>query len=365
MRLSAACRIAAVLVAMAPAGAATARAAEAARPPDYIAALERRIDSGEFANLHSVVVNRGGKTIFERYLEGTDDKRGQPLGTVKFGPDMLHDVRSVSKSIVSLLFGIAAAEGAIPDLDKPVLDYFPEYPDLRTAERLRIRLRDILSMTSGLHWDERTYPYTDVRNSETAMDRASDRYHFILSAEIDAAPGARFNYSGGDVALAAQIVARATKTPIDRYVAQKLFAPLGIAHFEWLKDQSGIPLAASGLRLLPADMAAIGRLMLQHGMWNGKAVVPAAWVDDATALHIAVQPGRRCGPTYGYLWWRINLCTQNQETPLYFATGNGGQNIWVVPSLDLVVVTTAGQYNTPKGDEMSAEITKSIVEALR
>lgn len=346
---------------------AVARAAEAPRTDSagYAASLEQSIRAAEFPNLHSVVIIHGGRTTFERYLEGQDERRGEPLGTVKFDRETLHDVRSVTKSIVSILFGIAIAEGAIASIDEPVSNYFPEYGDLRTPERLRIRLRHVVSMTSGLHWDERTFPYTDARNSEIAMDLAMDRYRYILSQPIDSLPGERFNYSGGDVAIVAAIISRATKMPIEDYAARKLFQPLGITRFEWLKDRSGTPIAASGLRLRPIDMAAIGRLMLQRGRWNDQIVVPASWVESSTARHAQGPGDPRCGTHTGYLWWLANLCVDGQETPFFFAAGNGEQYIWVAPSLDLVIVTTAGLYNDPSGGRLASQLLRSVTRELR
>jgi len=341
---------------------AVARAAEAtgADNVNYIMSLNQRMRAGDLPNLHSVVVIHG-RTTFQRYLEGRDERRGESLGIVRFNGETLHDVRSVTKSIVSILFGIAMADGAIGSLDEPVLNHFPEYADLRQPERMRIRLRDVVSMTSGLHWDERTFPYTDARNSETAMDLAADRYRHILSQPIDALPGERFNYSGGDVAIVAAVIARATKMPLEDYAAKKLFEPLGIAHFEWLKDRSGIPIAASGLRLRPIDMAAIGRLMLQRGRWNEKIVVPASWVETSTALHVPPQGDARCGIGYGYLWWPGYLCIGDRQIPLFFANGNGGQYIWIVPSLDLVIVSTAGAYNDARGDRAISQIARIVI----
>src|SRR5882672_7906493 len=139
-----------------------------------LAQLKARIESGEISGIHSVLVVVDGKTIAEWYFEGVDETIGPmgpiPLARVAFTPETLHDVRSVTKSVVSLLFGIGYSSGVIKSLDAPVLDYFPEYADLRTPERMKVRVRDVLTMTSGLHWDERTYPYSDVRNSEIAMD---------------------------------------------------------------------------------------------------------------------------------------------------------------------------------------------------
>ena len=305
--------------------------------------LQTRLRAGQIPNLHSVLVIQHDQIIAEWYFEGTDEERGIPLGTVKFGPETLHDVRSITKSIVSLLFGIAMAEGAIKSLDSPVLDYFPEYKDLQTPERRKIRLRDLLTMTSGLRWDEWSFSYRDIRNGETAMDAAPDRYGYILSLPIDSPPGKRWRYSGGDAALIAAVVERSTKIPIDVYAGKKLFGPLGITEFDWVRDNNGIPFAASGLRMLPRDMAKIGLLVLHQGRDpSGHRIVPKSWIRDSTASHVtAAVEDVSCTIKYGYFWWLGPGC----NSPWYAAMGNGGQHIRVVPSLDMVIVTTAGLYN--------------------
>ena len=310
-----------------------------------------------------MLVIEGGTTVVEWYFDGSDERRGDRLGVVRFGPETLHDIRSVTKSIVSLLFGIALAEGAIQSLDDPVLNYFPEYDDLQTTERLRIRLRDLLSMTSGLHWDERTYPYTDPRNSEIAMDLAPDRYHHILSQPIDAPPGERWTYSGGDVALIAEVIARTTEVPIEVYARQKLFEPLGITHFEWLADRNGIPYAASGLRLRPRDMATVGLLMLHQGREGGRQIVPEDWVETATMPHATVDPDP-CGREYGYFWWLVPTCEPEGQLGRFAGRGNGGQRIEVIPSLDAVVVTTVGLYNDNRQGRVVRAMTLEILKAL-
>jgi len=330
-----------------------------------LAALEQRIRSGEIQGVHSVIAMRGRDTVAEWYFEGADEVRGRQLGVVKFGPETLHDVRSVTKSVVALLVGIAVEEGAIKSLDAPALDFFPEYADLQTPERRRITLRHLLTMGSGLHWDEDTYPYTDPRNSEIAMDLAPDPYRYVLSQPIEAAAGARFKYSGGDVAVMAAILARATKTPLDAYAEAKLFRPLGIAKVEWQRDAKGVPYAASGLRMMPRDMAKIGRMMLQDGRWDGRQVVPAAWVKTSIQPHARVEPDPKCGTRYGYFWWLYAGCEVTPPQPWAAANGNGGQRIVLVPERDLVVVMTAGLYNKPGQRQTANATVTGILEALR
>jgi CubicO group peptidase (beta-lactamase class C family) len=327
-----------------------------------LATIEQDIRVGRFGNVHAVVVRQRGAGLAEWYFEGTDELRGRQLGNVVFDADTLHDLRSVTKSVVSVLFGIALADGAIASVDEKVIDYFPDYADLVTPPLSQIRLRDLLSMTSGLRWDERTYPYTDVRNSETGMDLAADRVRFILSSPVEAAPGERFNYSGGDVELVATIVARATQTPLAAYAKDKLFQPLAIDVFEWLEYTSGGPIAASGLRLRPRDMAKIGELMRQGGRWEGHQVVPRDWVEMSTAFQAQISPDRRCGVQYGYFWWLGAICDGDRRIAFVEANGNGGQRIRLVPDPDVVIVTTAGFYN--RGDRSIDEVASRLLSAL-
>ena len=327
--------------------------------------LEQRIRKGEIEGVHGVIVVKGGKTLAEMYFEGRDEARGRPLGVVKFGPDTLHDVRSVTKSIVGLLVGVAVREGAIKDLDAPAISYFPEYPDLNTPERRRVTLRHLLTMTSGLHWDEDTYTYADPRNSEIAMDLAKDPYRYVLSQPFDTAPGTKWKYSGGDVAVMAAILARATKTPLDAYAEAKLFRPMGIAKVAWHKDPKGVPYAASGLRMTPRDMAKVGQMMLANGRWNGRQVVPARWVRDATTPHAAVAPDPKCGTRYGYFWWLFQGCQVTPAEPWAAGVGNGGQRIMVVRGRELVVVITAGNYNSPKQGPTTNAVVGAVLDAVK
>ena len=320
-----------------------------------IAKLTDDIRAGKYSNIHSLLVLRSGKLVAEAYFQGEDERRGRPLGRVHFDADTLHDLRSVTKSVTSALFGVAMASGAIRDLDAPVLSYFPEYEDLRTPERLRIRLRDVLSMTSGLEWDESSRPYGDPLNSETATDAANDRYRFILSRPIVAAPGEKFRYSGGDTMLLAAVIERATKQRLGKYAEQVLFRPLGIERHEWIAYSDGTEIAASGLRLLPRDMAKFGLLYLQGGRWRGQQVVPETWVKASTSAQAKVSDRPFGFQNYGYQWW-LGSARNDAHTPWIMAVGNGGQRIMLIPSRDLVMVVTAGMYNSPAQTDITFEI---------
>jgi CubicO group peptidase (beta-lactamase class C family) len=148
----------------------------------------RKIRHGEFGNIHSLLIARNGRLAVEEYFRGPDEHRGESVGSVIFSAADLHDLRSVTKSVVSALFGIALAGDPRRSVDDPILSYFPQYKDLQTPDRLAIRLRDLLSMTAGWDWNE-DLSYTDPRNSETRMDAAPDRYRFILEQPTASKPG--------------------------------------------------------------------------------------------------------------------------------------------------------------------------------
>ena len=188
---------------------------------DLAAQLNKAVAKKRVWNLHGVVVMRNGRLVLERYFEGDDIARGTPLGKVAFKADTLHDLRSASKSIVGLLYGIALGNGKVPPPDAALFASFPEYTDL-AADPVRNRwtIHHVLTMTMGTDWDELGVPYTDPTNSETAMDMAPDRYRFVLGAPVVTEPGKRWIYNGGATALLARIIARGTGNPYMRSPAR-------------------------------------------------------------------------------------------------------------------------------------------------
>jgi CubicO group peptidase (beta-lactamase class C family) len=305
--------------------------------------LVLKIRHGDFGNIHSLLIARNGKLAVEEYFQGSDERRGEPVGNVSFSAADLHDLRSVTKSVVSALFGMALASDPTRSIDDPVLSYFPQYKDLQTPDRFAIRLRDVLSMAAGWEWNEEL-SYRDPRNSETQMDAAPDRYRFILERPIVAKPGEKFTYNGGCTALLAAVIARWVKMPIDQYAEQVLFKPLRISQYEWIKDATRTPIAASGLRLRPRDILKFGQVYLDKGKWEGTQIIPESWVEASLTPHIAVEGDQK----YGYQWWLYSDSkTPSQPAAWAAAYGNGGQRIWLVPSANLVAVVTAGLYNDP------------------
>ena len=310
--------------------------------PHQLCAIGNAERNGRLRNLHGVVVVRHGHLVFEQYFTGPDWRLGSFLGDVAFHAETLHDMRSVTKSIVSLLYGIAHAQGKVGSIDQPLLDSFPELADLRTdPARTRILVKHALTMTMGTKWKE-SLAWDDPDNDERHMEVAGDRYRYILDRPLVAAPGELWNYNGGATAVIAKLVSRGTDRPLLDVAKQQLFGPLGITEMEWITDRTGEPIAAWGLRLRPRDLAKIGQLVLQRGRWGEQQVVPVGWIDEATAPQVqAADPFLR----YGYQWWIGGSNFGDAQTPWIAGFGRGGQRVFILPDLDLVVVVTAGNYH--------------------
>ncbi len=260
-------------------------------------------------NLHSVLVMRHDVPVMDAYL-------------YPHGPEALHDLRSVAKSIISLLIGIAIDKGYLAGLEVPVLDFFPRRTFAHLDERKRaITLSHLLTMTSGLAL---TDPDTGL------MRQSPDWVQFVLDRPMAAAPGGRFQYATGNVHLLSAILQQATGQSTRAFAREYLFGPLGITDLRWGSDPQGVT-AGMDLFLTPRDMAKIGTLMLHGGWWEGRRIVSAAWVKTSTRPHVTLEG--RAG--YGYLWWA-------HDRGYYAAHGFGGQHIFVLPKRDVVAVFTGG-----------------------
>jgi CubicO group peptidase (beta-lactamase class C family) len=294
-----------------------------------------------------VLVVRHGRLVYEHYFAGEDQRWGQPLGRIAHDAATRHDLRSITKSVTSLLVGIAVDTGWIKDIDAPVLSLLPQYADLRSPDKDRITLRHLLTMSSGLAWSE-DLPYSDPRNSERLMSDAPDPYRYVLEQPFAEAPGTRWNYSGGSTALLSAVLKQVSGRSLEVMAREMLFAPLGIDDVEWVRYPNGDPVAASGLRLRPRDIAKIGRLVLDHGAWQGRQIVSAGWIAQSTTKQIAAEDQI----DYGFQWWLGHSQVGGRDLRWSAGVGWGGQRLFLVPDRDLLVVVTAGLYDQP--DEQDA-----------
>ncbi|MCO5399292.1 serine hydrolase domain-containing protein [Ralstonia soli] len=322
----------------------------------------RSLADGE-ANVHSLLVARHGRLVAEVYHAGKDERVKDLFRTTRtFDANALHDIRSISKSVTSLLWGIAQGQGKTPPLDTPVLSLFPELANLNRDGREAITLSQMLSMSSGLAWNE--WRATSLfNNDEFGLFWHSSQAHYVFDRPMAAQAGTQFNYNGGNTAVLAQILAGRVGMSLPDYARKQLFEPLGIAEWEWVEDYRGRPLAFAGVRLRPRDLARIGQLVLQHGQWNGRQLVPAEWIAESTRPHIdtGIEPGLQ----YGYQWWLGKVVAGDTEQSWIGGIGNGGQRLWIVPGLDMVIVTTAGDYNQRASWKQTKTLFAQVMAAVQ
>ena len=323
--------------------------------PALICGIGPRLEALKEANAHSVVITRDGRLVYEHYVAGNDERLGMSLGEVNFNAGTKHDIRSISKSVTSLLVGIALDRRLITDLDAPVFSFFPEYGDLRTPEKDRMTLHHLLTMSSGLAWDETSVAFTNPSNTYSQMEIAPRSDHFVLAQPLAAPPGTVFNYNSGGAELLGLILRKVSGKRLREFVKETLFDPLGIEDWEWEGSSGFNPAAASGLRLRPRDLAKIGQLVLERGKWQGRQIVSSSWIEDSTTPRLsgsdtAMMFYRPEGiSSYGYLWWLGRSPPEHPERDMIAGGGYGGQRVFILPSLGAVVVTTAGVY----GDKAS------------
>ena len=333
------------------------------------AALCRMADRlSSTANVHAVLVARGGKLAFERYFTGSDEVPGLVLrisrrrvDNLVFDADTPHNMMSASKSVASLLLGIAVDRGLIKNINAPILDFFPELSDMRSPDIDRIQLWHALTMSMGLKWVEATPTTGDFDNDETRMFTAWDPSRYVLGLPVAAPAGQEFFYNTGALRLLSAVIHKAVGRPLDEFAQAELFEPLGIAGADWNRVR-GETDAGGGLRLRPRDMAKIGQLVLAGGRWNDRQIVSKAWIEASTTRKIEATEGQ----SYGYLWWLGRALHNGREVNWIGALGRGGQSIRIVPELDLVVVVTAGYYQdySPQAFQLQYGIFRDVLRAI-
>ena len=273
---------------------------------------------GQNPNLRCLIVYKDDRIIKERYFHAGDSLAA-------------HDVRSVTKSVMSMLVGIAIDRGFIPSEEVKIGDYLRPLLSIADSAKANIRLRDVLSMTSGLSGND--LPVVSEYNS---WYNAPNQVEYTLTRPLVNPPGEVFGYNTGASHLTSVILTQATGVSSAQFAAQYLFDPLGIAEHVWGTDKQGFSNGGAALSLTPHDMLRIGVVCLNRGMFNGVRIVSEQWIDKATMSRVSTSGVIPFGPDYGYLWW-VGSSTSHRY---FFANGYGGQFIVVVPALKLVIVAT-------------------------
>jgi CubicO group peptidase (beta-lactamase class C family) len=306
--------------------------------------LDSAVQKGIYPNIHSLLIVRNNKLVYEKYWNGKDESWGDNLGITIHAKDSLHDIRSISKSIVSACVGIAMEQGKIKSVDQTVFSFFPEYAKMDTGLKSGLSIKHLLTMSSGIAWNEEV-PYDNPENSEIKMIRSPNPVEYVLSQPMDFLPGRVWKYNGGTTQLLAAIIEKTTGKPVDLFAKEYLFQPLRITKFEWVKyPGTDLPAAASGLRLRSRDLLKFGLLYNNKGSWKGKQIIPANWIDESFQSHIN-RPGSNKTAAYGYQFWMVTDTILNKPIHFVACVGNGDQRIYFDKTNALVIVITAGNYN--------------------
>ena len=311
--------------------------------------MTSKIENQEYPNIHSVLIAKNGELFYEHYFKGQDQIFGRDIGIVQYSDSTLHDIRSVTKSIISACVGVAIEKGYLKGVDQKISEFFPEMDTIFKGEKSNWTIQNFLTMTTGLDWNE-DVPYNNPENDEVLMTYSQDPIKYVFSQSLAVLPGEKFNYSGGATQVLAEIIVRSSKTPLDQFVQEHLFNPLGIKKFEWTKysvwkgaDEFA---AAGGLRLTSRDLMKIGLLYRNKGKWNNLQVLPEEWINESFKKRIEFPSTVADGnDAYGYQFWMWPDFILNNEFKMIAAIGNGGQNIYWDLKNDIIVVTTAGNYN--------------------
>jgi CubicO group peptidase (beta-lactamase class C family) len=324
-----------------------------------LADLDRDIKADVYGQIDHLLVVRNGYLLFDqrypRDYRTISRGRTSPIGCGEgcsdpawmhefnyFHPNWhpyyqgrdVHSLQSVTKSIAATVIGVAMRRGDVASVNVPFLRFFKEKDLSRVDPRLhKATLEDLLTMRSGIEWHEGDRPLDDT-NTTVQLEKSKDWIQFTLDQPMDAAPGTKWTYNSGGSQLLSGIIRSATGRFIDDYANETLFRPLGIRDFHWKKTPTGHPDTEGGLYLSAQDLAKIGLLYLRDGMWDGKRILPDAFVRAATTRHVTGLPGRW---DYGYQWW----LTSRDGVDVWAGRGFGGQFLIVIPSRDIVAVVHA------------------------
>lgn len=323
------------------------------------------IQNGKYGEVHSFLIYKDGRLVFEKYFPGHDYLWEGPNfhgDWVRWDIDARHNIHSAGKSVTSACIGIAIDRSYIESVDQSIFNYLPGYQHLKAGGKGQITIEHLLTMTSGLEWDEWGSSYADAENDVIALwVDCDDPVRCILEKPLVSQPGTDFNYSGGNMILLGEILRNASGMDIEAFAGEYLFKPLGIATPEWRWiEGSDVVYAGGDQKLTPREMLKFGVLFLHVGVWNGKQIIPKEWVEHSETPYPGpenswinhflrpIPPGDSTfGPRgYAYTWWTHEFSHEGKEISAFWAFGWGGQKIVIFPEQNTVVVFTGGNYTS-------------------
>ncbi|HMV31748.1 MAG TPA: serine hydrolase [Gemmatimonadales bacterium] len=346
--------------------------------------IHAEISAGRYGLVDRMLVIRHGKVAYDRsYVQDYDAAYGDSARTTNalnaldpaspynyFNPwwhpyyrrGTLHTLQSVTKTITSVIFGVAVTRGDFPSIDTPVLAFFDTAKVANIDDRKRrMTVRHLLTMTGGISWNE-NLPYIDPNNTASLLEASPDWVQFTIDRPMMREPGTEFNYSSGESALLAHVFRQATGMDLEEYAARYLFGPLGITQWFWKRTPSGTADTEGGLYLEAGDLARIWYLFLREGEWNGRRVVSPEWVKASVTPAVSVSPAAGA-PKYGYLWWLYPDPLDGTKY-VWGGSGFGGQWPMAFPDLDLVVVFNSWNILPGRGGLPIRQLRERLARAV-
>ncbi|GJM34232.1 MAG: hypothetical protein DHS20C18_32330 [Saprospiraceae bacterium] len=317
--------------------------------PQMVESIHQDITAGKYGLIDHFLLIRHGKIIADHHYTQDYETIAAKYDTTNhqynydhpewhpyYKNSQLHSLQSVTKSVTSALLGIAIDEGKLAGVDQKVMPLFKDYNvDLSDERKRSITLEDLLTMRSGIEWNEGSYSNAD--NSCILMEASDNWIQFVLDHPMDTVPGVVFEYNSGVSVLLGKLVRIATGKRIDKWAEEKLFKPLGITDYYWKVTPQGEIDTEGGLYLSAHDLAKIGYLFLHKGQWKGQQIISKAWVEKSTSPIVThVNPDNSRSNGYGYQWWIQN--NGPDATPIFAGNGYGWQFVMVAPEYDMVVV---------------------------
>ena len=305
-------------------------------------ALVTKINNGQFGDVHSLLIARNNQVVLEEYFNG-------------YNRNTLHRLYSATKSVTSALIGISIDNNLIHDLDEKTLDFFPEYNSIAnlSIEKANMTLENVLTMSAGFEWDEWSNPYGHPNNSATILWESNDMIKHMLDLPLTHVPGNHFTYNSGcSILLSGIIRNRNGGQSAEQYASSELFSKIGVENWDWWHGNDGLTWTSGELHLKPIDMLKFGQLYLNRGDWNGTQVISEYWIDTSTEAKISINDYN----DYAYHWWKYSnehyvYDNIDNTNDIYYAIGHAGQFIWVLPHLNMVIVSTAGNESVTRKSE--------------
>ena len=322
----------------------------------WIERAVNEVQGGRYREVHSILIYRDEKLVFEKYFQGHAYQWDGPNHhgeLVTWNRDMLHMIASDTKSITSTCIGIAIDKGYIESLHQSIFDYLPDYRHLKKNGKEEITIEHLVTMTSGLKWDEWGAPLSSAANDIIGLwFNCEDQIACILERPLVSEPGTSFTYNGGGMIVLGEIIRNATQMDIEEFSKKYLFEPLGIDSANWsVRYPNGVIEAAGSLELKPRDMLKVGITFLNNGSWKGQQIVSGEWVEKSAGaynnnkgINVPGTDGKGLG--YSYSWWTYEFYKSGKRISGYYAGGWGGQKILVIPDLNAVVILTGGTYTS-------------------